>query len=337
MKISALEAEVALSHGRSKEPLVSVVVLARSGLQKTQACLASVFATTQSSVSCEVIVGGDASLDGTSEYLHSLGSRVRILPNVPGKSLSEQYNQAAKVALGEFLCFLGDDATVKEGWLEKLLLIAKNDPKIGVVGNRHIDPETNRINHAGMVFSSQGKPLPLYHKQPADFWPALINQEFQILKATCWLVNRSLFLEVGGFDVELDNGYDDVDFCLRVRQRGYKCFYSAESVIYHAGNPAPTTHEKEARNWELFRCKWGRSITPDIDSFYLTPDRKSEVEVLMPVPVPVPPAIRNLSHIEERYRYVEALHATHPLIASMLRTIIRFATSTAKVLSGKKR
>lgn len=321
------------------EPCVSILIIARHGLNTTRACLESVFAMARSSMPCEIIVIDDASTDGTADYLQSLGSSVRVIHNSSKKSFSQNNNQAAREALGEFLCLLNDDTVVTEGWLEKMLAIQNQDPHVGLVGNRHLDSKTGQIRHAGMVFNTHGRPLPLYTKQPANFWPALINQEFQILKATCWLVRKRLFLELGGFDTDFENGYEDTDFCLRVRQRGYKCFYAAESVIYHAMGPVPHTLNQEARNWELFRCKWGASIMPDIESFYMAPEpdpgiapQNEKVKICEDVN-----ATKKFSHIEERYKHVEALHDTHPLIASVLRTIIRFATSTAKLLNRSTR
>jgi len=325
------------------EPRVSILIIAQRGLSMTRACLDSVFATSQSTIPCEIIVIDDASADGTDRYLQSLGKNIRVLQNSSKKSFSQINNLAAKEALGEFLCLLNDDTVVTEGWLEKMLAIQNQDSRVGLVGNRHLDPKTGQIRHAGMVFNTHGRPLRLYTKQPADFWPALINQEFQILKATCWLVRKRLFLELDGFDTDFEDGYEDTDFCLRVRQRGYKCFYAAESVIYHAMVPVPHTLNQEARDWELFRCKWGVSIVPDIESFYEVPEPVPEIEevknceVVPAAEIEEVSATKKLSHIEERYKHVEALHDTHPLIASILRTIIRFATSTAKLLNRSTR
>ncbi|MEX1118046.1 MAG: glycosyltransferase [Terrimicrobiaceae bacterium] len=310
-------------------------MIAQRGKAMIQACLESVFATGENSISREILVIDNASTDGTAEYLHSLGHRVTVLRNASKESFSQNNNLAANAARGEYLCFLGDDTVVAEGWLEKMVSTQRHDPRIGLVGNRHLDPDTGRIRHAGMVFSADGRPLVLYTKQPPDFWPALINQEFQILSAACWLLRRHLFLEMGGFDTDFVNGWGTIDFCLRVRQRGYKCFYVAESVIYRASIPIPEALGHEARDWDLFRCKWGMAITPDIATFYAGPDpipepvRIFEVEdVLEP-----PPSADTRSHIETRYGHVEALHHKHPWIASLLRAIIRLTTSVAKLLN----
>src|SRR5204862_7398906 len=109
----------------------------------------------------------------------------------------------------------------------------EQDRKSGVAGNKHLFPQSGKLNHAGMVFDEKGVPIHLYPGLEADYPPSNLSREFQVLTAACWLVPRELFLEIGGFDEGYRNGFEDVDFCLRVRQRGRKVFYCGTSVIYH--------------------------------------------------------------------------------------------------------
>ncbi len=313
--MNALDAPNEPTPGTSP-PRVSILIPVHNRLDLTRACLDSVFATATSSPLFEVIVIDDGSTDGTPEFLHSLHPPVRTIQNEARKSFAEKINMAALLARGEYMCLLNNDTLATAGWLEKLLAAARGNPRIGVVGNRHLTPGTDLINHAGMVFNKRGVAVHLYRGQPADFWPALISQEFQILTAACWLVKKQTFLELGGFDPAFKNGFEDVDFCLRARQKGYKIFYAADSVIYHHGLSTPGRTDHELNNAEYFKCKWGASIVPDIDNFFAS---RVPGEILS---------------IEERYSYVENLFSRRPLIASLLRSVIRLATSIAKRLNG---
>src|SRR5205823_461690 len=73
------------------------------------------------------------------------------------------------------------------------------------------------------------------------------------------------------------NGYEDVDFCLRVRARGRKVYYCADSVIYHYGQSSPGRTDNDAANAAYFQKKWHGKIRPDLrtylahDEKYLTP------------------------------------------------------------------
>jgi O-antigen biosynthesis protein len=302
-------------------PIVTILIPVHDRLELTSACLDSIFATADPSVPFEIIVVDDGSTDGTDKYLESLGPRVRILQNESRKCFSEKMNMAAPLACGEYLCFLNNDTLVTNGWLKNLLTAARDNPTIGIVGNRHLTPGTDLINHAGMVFDSHGYPMHLYLGQPADFRHALISQEFQILTAACWLLKKRTFLEAGGFDPAFKNGWEDVDFCLRARRDGWKVFYAANSVIYHHGLSTMGRKDHETANAEYFKSRWGASIVPDLDNYYV---------------VPPPPAPRIPSDIETRYSHVKTLQARHPLTASILRAIIRFATGVAKRLNRSR-
>jgi len=295
-------------------PAVSILIPVHNRLEMTRACLESIFANADSSPSFEILVVDDGSTDGTAAYLDSLAPRVRALPSATRESFAQKMNRAAPLAHGEFLCLLNNDTLVTPGWLANLLAAAQRDSGIGVVGNLQLTPGTERINHAGMVFDAQGNSHHLYEGQPADFWPARISREFQIVTAACWLVRKRVFLELGGFDPGYVNGFEDVDFCLRARQSGYAIFYAGDSVIYHHGSSTPGRTDHEPANAARFKSKWQAAIVPDLEKFYLIP--------------PVPPTFE----IAKRYAYIEELSERRPVIASFLRTIIRLVTSVAKRL-----
>ena len=295
-------------------PSVSILVPVHNRLDLTKACLESVFETAEKSVPFEIIVIDDKSVDGTVEYLQSLGARVRTIRNSTRKCFAENVNSAVPLAKGEYLCLLNNDTLVTAGWLQKLLAAARSDPAIAVVGNRHLSPGTNLIDHAGMVFDSRKRPVHLYRGQPADFRPAQFSQEFQCVTAACWLVRKNIFLELGGFDAEFKNGCEDIDFCLRAGRAGHKIFYAADSVIYHYGQSTPGRKDHETSNSRYFEKKWGDSIASDLHHYYVLP----------------PPAYD--AHWSERFARLEDLEHRRPLAASLIKTVIRAATSLARRL-----
>ena len=84
---------------------------------------------------------------------------------------------------------------------------------------------------------------------------------------------RDFFLDMGGFDNAYRNGYEDVDFCLRARQRGRKVYYCAQSVIYHYGQSSPGRTDNDAANAAYFDRKWKGQIRSDLLD-YLAKDAK---------------------------------------------------------------
>jgi GT2 family glycosyltransferase len=295
-------------------PSSSILIPVHNRLDLTKACLESVFETAEKSTSFEIIVIDDHSTDGTAEYLQALGPRVRTISNDTRKCFAENINSAAPLARGEYLCFLNNDTLVTTGWLQKLLAAARSDPAIAVVGNRHLTPGTELIDHAGMVFDSRKRPVHLYRGQPADFRPALFSQEFQCVTAACWLVKKKIFLELGGFDSGFKNGFEDIDFCLRAGRAGHKIFYAADSIIYHYGQSTPGRKDHETNNSRYFEKKWGDSIAPDLHLYYALPPPAYDV------------------HWSERFARLEDLEYRRPIAASLIKTVIRAATGLAKRL-----
>jgi GT2 family glycosyltransferase len=256
-----------LAKGTHISPSVSILIPVHNRLDLTRPCLESVFANTDPSVPFELLLIDDVSADGTAEYLRSLGSRIRVIANRRRGCFGHNINRAAPQTRGEYLCLLNNDTLVTPGWLTRLLAAARNDPTIGVVGNRHLTPGTDLINHAGMVFDNERYPIHLHVGRPASFPPALVSREFQCVTGACWLVPKTLFLELGGFDPEFRNSYEDVDFCLRVRAHGRKVFYAADSMIYHYRAQSPGRLDNEASNLLHFRSKWEAQIVSDLDDY----------------------------------------------------------------------
>jgi len=90
-------------------------------------------------------------------------------------------------------------------------------------------------------------------------------REFRVVTAACMLVGRVLFFEIGGFDEAYRNGFEDVDFCLKVREKGYKVIYNPGSVLYHFESKTPGRKKYERENSELVLKRWGDRIVPDED------------------------------------------------------------------------
>lgn len=251
---------------------ISILIPVHNRLDLTRPCLESIWKHAGPAPSTEIVIIDDASSDGTAEYLDSLGDRVSVLKNTQRQCFGRNMNAAAREAQGEYLCLLNNDTLVTAGWLEKMLEVARRHPDIGVVGNKHLWPDSGKVNHAGMVFDAQGVPVHLYPgHDPAD--PCVnVSRDFQIVTAACWLVPRELFLQLGGFDEGFVNGFEDVDFCLRVREAGKRVYYCHESVIYHYGQSSPGRQLHDQQNGRTFAKKWGGLVRSDLED-YIARDR----------------------------------------------------------------
>jgi GT2 family glycosyltransferase len=151
-------------------------------------------------------------------------------------NFSRLCNAGAAQGRGEYLLFLNNDTEVlTRDWLEQLLRIGV-DPRVGVVGATLLYPDRT-LQHAGLFPRADGLWVHPYRGLPADH-PGegnelLIPRIVPAVTAACLLVRRSLFQELGGFDARFAETGNDVDLCLRARQRGLAVIISPDAQLFH--------------------------------------------------------------------------------------------------------
>ena len=114
------------------------------------------------------------------------------------------------------------------------------------------------IQHAGVVFMrSIPSAYHIYRSAPGTDPGVNQRRAFQAVTAACMLIRRELFEESHGFDEAFINGFEDVDLCLKVREKGYHVIYQPRSVVYHLESQTPGRNEHENQNSQLLRERWG--------------------------------------------------------------------------------
>ena len=111
-------------------------------------------------------------------------------------------------------------------------------------------------------------PHHIYAGFRADHPAVSKSREFQVVTGACALIRRALFDEVGGFDADFVNGYEDMDLCLRLRRLGYGVHYCHESVVDHLES-ATRDHAFDQQNHELFLERWAEVVHQDDVQYYL--------------------------------------------------------------------
>ncbi|MBC8017590.1 MAG: glycosyltransferase, partial [Verrucomicrobia bacterium] len=208
---------------------VSIIIPLFNKSDYTRRCLETLTASTPQHL-YELILIDNGSSDGTSELLAGLPSNVKVIRNQVNRGFSKACNQGAQAASGKYLLFLNNDTEPQPGWLEALLNIADQDPAVAAVGSKLLFPD-GTIQHAGVVIADDRVTLdPLVGKHiysgfPADDPSANVVRGYQAMTAACLLVRRDSFAEVDGFDEEYWNGYEDVDLCFKLGQKGWKLIY----------------------------------------------------------------------------------------------------------------
>ena len=178
-------------------------------------------------------------------------------------------NDGAELAAGSHLVFLNNDTLPESGWLEALRAHADLRPLAAVCGARLLYPD-GTVQHAGICFRTTPEwdgPLNLYAGLPGDHPAVLVSRPLQAVTGACLRIEREVFQALGGFDPSFDNGYEDVDLCLRVRESGREVEYCAEAVVTHLEG---TTRGMDGSgfNERRFSDRWAGRYEPDELALY---------------------------------------------------------------------
>ncbi|MFH1862103.1 MAG: glycosyltransferase family 2 protein [bacterium] len=211
--------------------VVSIIIPVKNRLEFTRACLHSIQAT-KPQIPYEIIVVDNASDDGTGEFLHAQtesGNLIWIY-NDPPRPFAASCNRGAARASGEFLLFINNDTVALPGWLEELCRPIEANARIGAVGAKLLYPD-DTIQHAGVAFHYFKElkvcgPYHIFRTFPRYALAVSKEREFQAVTGACMLTSRAVFDELGGFDEQFINCFEDVDYCLRLRECGYKVVYT---------------------------------------------------------------------------------------------------------------
>lgn len=243
------------------EPLVSVIIPVYNHLDVTMRCLQSIADSWFDSLAVQIIVVDDASSDPIAETAHGLPGLDFIRSGV-NQGFVRSCNRGAALARGKYLCFLNNDTTVCEGWLDYLVSRAESDARIGVVGAKLVYPD-GKLQEAGGIIWQDGTGWNYGRgDDPADSRYNYVR-DVDYCSGAALLVRNDLFKTVGGFsETFVPAYYEDVDLCFEARARGFRVVYEPRSEIVHyeglsSGTDTFTGIKKfQTVNLPKFRAKW---------------------------------------------------------------------------------
>ncbi|MCC2643005.1 MAG: protein of unknown function, putative Glycosyl transferase [Nitrospira sp.] len=236
----------------------SIIIPVWNNIDLTKQCL-SALADMTDGVNYEVVVVDNGSTDGVQDFLRTLGGDVQVIRNQENLGFAKACNQGAKAARGEFLVFLNNDTIPLKGWLAALVKEVRRHADVAVVGSKLLY-EDGTVQHAGVAFSREYF-LPYHIYRGLDAQAACVSRrrELHCVTAACMLVRREVFELVGGFDEGYRNGFEDVDLCLKIRERNWKIVYQPESLLYHLESRTAGRKAHDGDNSRLLMARWGAS------------------------------------------------------------------------------
>ncbi|MDQ0587762.1 glycosyltransferase family 2 protein [Variovorax paradoxus] len=257
-------------------PLVSLIIPTRNALALVRQCIESILAKT-AYPRFEIILVDNGSDDPEAlRYFDALARRpdVRVLRDDGPFNYSALNNRAAAIARGEFLGLVNNDIEViAPEWLVDMVGIALQ-PGVGAVGARLWYPDRT-LQHGGVVLGYRGGVANHAHRglrqgEPGYFGRAALTQSFSAVTAACLVVRKRLYDELGGLDEEhLTVAFNDIDFCLRLREAGYRNVWTPEAELFHhesatrVSDFAGPALQRFLREEQFMRRRWGALLTAD--------------------------------------------------------------------------
>ena len=220
-------------------PLVSIIIPTKDKANLLERCIRSI-QTKTSYPNYEILVVDNLSQEKNSvDYLQSLRTlpHIRVIDYVNPFNFSAINNFAVKQSNGSVVLLLNNDTEViTPNWLEQLVSYASM-PDIGAVGTMLYYPD-DTIQHAGIILGIGGVAGHAYLGAPrgssGQFGRLNLVQNLSAVTAACLAIEKRKYLEVGGLNEEdLKIAFNDVDFCIKLLQKGYRNLWTPHVELYH--------------------------------------------------------------------------------------------------------
>jgi GT2 family glycosyltransferase len=231
-------------------PDLTISIISADNLRLLLPCLSSIISATHR-ITLEVFVVDNASADGTAAAVQAEYPEVKVLHNATRQGFSTNNNQVLCQGHGRYLMLLNDDTLVLDGALDALVAFMDEHPQAGAVGSYLLNPDHSL--------------QPAYADFPHPVMEAIVaatnwveseakrqTDAFEVdgVCGAAMLVRREVIEQVGGLDTAFDPIYsEEVDWCYRIRQAGWKIYSLPASKIVHYGSV--TMNRGVPRKYEL--------------------------------------------------------------------------------------
>ena len=235
------------------EPLVSILIPNKDHTADLEKCLSSIYEKTQWKKFEVIVIENNSTEPETFDYYEKAPARYPGLRVVkwPGKgfNFSAINNFGRQSAQGEYLLLLNNDVEILNGdWLTELLRPCAHEGGAAICGAMLYYPD-DTIQHAGVVTGLGGYAGHSHKYRPRGgsgyLFRAATVQDFSAVTGACLLVKTSVYDEVGGLDEGFAVAFNDVDFCLRVRDAGYRIAWTPYAQLYHYESKSRGGDEKD--------------------------------------------------------------------------------------------
>lgn len=258
------------------EPLVSLLIPTRDRRDLVEVAVRSILNKTTYN-NFEILILDNGSVESeTLEFFNSIQKvdiRVRVIRYDHPFNYSAINNFGVKHAKGDLIGLINNDVEViSPDWLTEMVSHAVR-PEIGCVGAK-LYYSNDTIQHGGVILGIGGVAGHSHKYFEYDshgyFSKLKLVQNYSVVTAACLVIERSIYEKVDGLDeVNLKVAFNDVDFCMKVREAGYRNLWTPHAELYHhesVSRGAEDTPEKQARanaEVDFIKSKWGSLLNED--------------------------------------------------------------------------
>ena len=261
-------------------PLISIVIANKDHVSDLRRCVSSILEKSTYEDYEIIIVENNSEEKETFEYYEELqeNDRITIVTYEGEFNYSAVNNLGVRNAKGEYILLLNNDTQViTVNWMEELLMYAQRTD-VGAVGAKLYYADKT-IQHAGVVLGlgahrTAGHSHYKQHRENLGYMGRLCYaQDVSAVTGACLLVKKALYEEVGGLEEDFAISLNDVDFCLKLREKGYLNVFTPFAELYHFESVSRGLDDQGQkaqrynRESEHFRQKW-KEVLDAGDPYY---------------------------------------------------------------------
>ncbi|MBR5798720.1 MAG: glycosyltransferase family 2 protein [Lachnospiraceae bacterium] len=267
------------------DPKISIVIANKDHVADLKRCITSIMEKSTYENYEIIVVENNSTEQETFDYYTQIAKMDKVnvvtywnMDKEETFNYSRVNNFGASFATGEYILLLNNDTEViTVNWMEELLMYAQRED-VGAVGGK-LYYENKTIQHAGVVLAlgahrTAGHSHYGQHRDNLGYMGRLCyTQNVSAVTGACLLVKKALFDEVGGLDEGFAISLNDVDFCLKLREKGYLNVFTPFAELYHFESISRGLDDKgeKAERYnkesEKFREKW-KAVLEKGDPYY---------------------------------------------------------------------
>jgi len=207
-------------------------------------CIKSIYEQTKN-ISFEIIVVDNASTDGSVEMLKNEFPEVKVIANKENLFFTKAHNQALRISKGRYLMILNSDTVILDNAFDKLVKFMDDNYQCGACGPKLLNPDMSLQRSSDrlptflyglfevLLLNTIWKNNPVKKHRIYAEWDRNTTKEVDSVGGCCMIVKKEVSEKVGLLDQNFLAYWEEVDWCKRILEAGYKIYYVAEAQIIH--------------------------------------------------------------------------------------------------------